>query len=78
MLPDLLRDTRHVHHAKADEAAAAAGGTADLLVRVYRLAALVLVKLGEADLAWLAAVLRTGPIPADVSRLVTAIGLTHQ
>ncbi|MEU7609698.1 helix-turn-helix domain-containing protein [Micromonospora sp. NPDC049204] len=44
LLPDLLDDSR-THP----------GDTADLLVRVYRLAAQVLVKLGEADLAWLAA-----------------------
>ncbi|MBQ1020913.1 helix-turn-helix transcriptional regulator [Micromonospora sp. D93] len=44
LLPDLLCDSR-----------TRAGDTADLLVRVYRLAAQVLVKLGEADLAWLAA-----------------------
>ncbi|WP_433551073.1 helix-turn-helix domain-containing protein [Micromonospora zamorensis] len=44
LLPDLLCDSR-----------AQQGDTADLLVRVYRLAAQVLVKLGEADLAWLAA-----------------------
>ncbi|MFI0795177.1 hypothetical protein ACH4OY_21225 [Micromonospora rubida] len=50
MLPDLLGDSRHVCHTRpADEPAA------DLLVRVYRLAAQVLVKLGEANLAWLAA-----------------------
>lgn len=44
LLPDLLHDSR-----------TQPGDTADLLVRVYRLAAQVLVKLGEADLAWLAA-----------------------
>ncbi|PYC67144.1 XRE family transcriptional regulator [Micromonospora arborensis] len=44
LLPDLLCDSR-----------TQPGDTADLLVRVYRLAAQVLVKLGEADLAWLAA-----------------------
>ncbi|MET8358089.1 helix-turn-helix domain-containing protein [Micromonospora sp. NPDC005171] len=44
LLPDLLCDSR-----------AQPGDTAELLVRVYRLAAQVLVKLGEADLAWLAA-----------------------
>ncbi|MGC5309239.1 hypothetical protein [Micromonospora zamorensis] len=43
LLPDLLCDSR-----------TQPGDTADLLVRVYRLAAQVLVKLGEADLAWLA------------------------
>ncbi|WP_274527180.1 helix-turn-helix domain-containing protein [Micromonospora foliorum] len=44
LLPDLLCDSRKQP-----------GDTADLLVRVYRLAAQVLVKLGEANLAWLAA-----------------------
>ncbi|MFF0470554.1 hypothetical protein ACFYPX_24350 [Micromonospora zamorensis] len=44
LLPDLLCDSR-----------TQPGDTADLLVRVYRLAAQVLVKLSEADLAWLAA-----------------------
>ncbi|WP_307854717.1 helix-turn-helix domain-containing protein [Micromonospora sp. C31] len=50
MLPDLLGDSRHTCHPQPGDAFAA-----DLLVRVYRLAAQVLVKLGEADLAWLAA-----------------------
>ncbi|MFG1846999.1 helix-turn-helix domain-containing protein [Micromonospora carbonacea] len=45
MLPDLLADARAAGDASA----------ADLPVRVYRLAAQVLVKLGKADLAWLAA-----------------------
>ncbi|MFI7437900.1 helix-turn-helix domain-containing protein [Micromonospora haikouensis] len=45
MLPDLLPDARAAGDASA----------ADLPVRVYRLAAQVLVKLGKADLAWLAA-----------------------
>ncbi|MCG5443364.1 helix-turn-helix domain-containing protein [Micromonospora sp. NIE79] len=44
LLPDLLGHSR-----------TQPGDTADLLVRVYRLAAQALVKLGEADLAWLAA-----------------------
>ncbi|WP_405099554.1 helix-turn-helix domain-containing protein [Micromonospora sp. NBC_01412] len=50
MLPDLLGDSRRAHHVQTDDPAAA-----DLPVRVYRLAAQVLAKLGEADLAWLAA-----------------------
>ncbi|RAO30093.1 hypothetical protein ONO86_05646 [Micromonospora noduli] len=50
MLPDLLGDSRRVCHAHVAEASAA-----DLLVRVHRLAAQVLVKLGEPNLAWLAA-----------------------
>ncbi|NBE84669.1 helix-turn-helix domain-containing protein [Micromonospora rubida] len=50
MLPDLLGDSRRAYHVQTDDPAAA-----DLPVRVYRLAAQVLAKLGEADLAWLAA-----------------------
>ncbi|MEV4711838.1 helix-turn-helix domain-containing protein [Micromonospora sp. NPDC049374] len=49
ILPGLLADARHT---------AAPGrpvATVDILVRVHRLAAQVLVKLGEPDLAWLAA-----------------------
>ncbi|MFI1195383.1 helix-turn-helix domain-containing protein [Micromonospora sp. NPDC020750] len=49
MLPDLLGDAQRAH--AADTGAEAAG----LLVRVYRTMASVLVKLGEAELAWLAA-----------------------
>ncbi|OZV83361.1 hypothetical protein CA850_06465 [Micromonospora echinospora] len=53
MLPGLLAATRH---AAAPEAATdGVRPAADLLVRVYRLTAQVLVKLGEAHLAWLAA-----------------------
>ncbi|OZV75179.1 hypothetical protein CA850_29060 [Micromonospora echinospora] len=49
MLPDLLTATRHANQ-RTDDA------TASLrLVRVYRVAAQVLVKLGEPHLAWLAA-----------------------
>ncbi|MFG2007868.1 helix-turn-helix domain-containing protein [Micromonospora sp. NPDC048868] len=50
MLPDLLGDSRHTCHPQPGNTS-----TAEVLVRVYRLAAQVLVKLGEADLAWLAA-----------------------
>ncbi|SCG60365.1 Transcriptional regulator, contains XRE-family HTH domain [Micromonospora rifamycinica] len=50
MLPDLLDDSRRACRVRSEDT-----GAADLLVRVYRLAAQVLVKLGEADLAWLAA-----------------------
>nr|WP_328822574.1 helix-turn-helix domain-containing protein [Micromonospora rubida] len=49
MLPGLLSDAQHAH------AASAAGEVVGLLVQVYRIVASVLVKLGEADLAWLAA-----------------------
>ncbi|GIJ25458.1 transcriptional regulator [Micromonospora qiuiae] len=49
MLPDLLAAARHT------EAADGPTSPADLLVRVYRLAAQIMVKLGEPDLAWLAA-----------------------
>ncbi|MEU8051497.1 helix-turn-helix domain-containing protein [Micromonospora haikouensis] len=45
-LPDLLAATRHTHHAET---------AADPLVRVYRLTAQTLVKLGKPHLAWLAA-----------------------
>ncbi|MFF3865968.1 helix-turn-helix domain-containing protein [Micromonospora sp. NPDC001898] len=48
-LPGLLGDAQRAR------AAAPAGDGADLLVQVYRLTASVLVKLGEADVAWLAA-----------------------
>jgi transcriptional regulator with XRE-family HTH domain len=47
MLPDLIDRSRHRQPADAP--------TADCPVRVYRLAAQVLVKLGEPHLAWLAA-----------------------
>ncbi|SCF15508.1 Helix-turn-helix domain-containing protein [Micromonospora echinospora] len=49
MLPDLLAATRHANRPAGDAPAAL------LLVRVYRVAAQVLVKLGEPHLAWLAA-----------------------
>lgn len=48
LLPGLLADSRRMCHAHPQEAAA-------LSVRVNRLATHVLVKLGEGDLAWLAA-----------------------
>ncbi|MFC8845517.1 MULTISPECIES: helix-turn-helix domain-containing protein [unclassified Micromonospora] len=46
ILPDLLAATRHTHHTET---------AADLLVRVYRLTAQTLVKLGEPHLALLVA-----------------------
>ncbi|MEU8262963.1 helix-turn-helix transcriptional regulator [Micromonospora sp. NPDC048999] len=49
MLPDLLGDARHLATVTSP------ADTANLLVRTYRLAAQVLVKLGEAELAWLVA-----------------------
>ncbi|MGC4806058.1 helix-turn-helix domain-containing protein [Micromonospora sp. DT233] len=50
-LPDLLDQTRYArHHAPPGSQPAA-----DLLVRVYRLTAQLMVKLGEPHLAWLAA-----------------------
>ncbi|WP_405112434.1 helix-turn-helix domain-containing protein [Micromonospora sp. NBC_01405] len=49
MLPDLLGDAQRAHGVDAGDE------VVNLLVRVYRLTALVLVKLGEPDLAWLAA-----------------------
>ncbi|RGC67723.1 Helix-turn-helix domain protein [Micromonospora sp. MW-13] len=48
LVPDLLGDARSAHAAAGDE-------VAGLLVRVYRVTASVLVKLGEPDVAWLAA-----------------------
>ncbi|MEH1015693.1 helix-turn-helix transcriptional regulator [Micromonospora sp. CPCC 206060] len=49
-LPGLLTGTRHPYHLQDGDASAA-----DLRVRVYRLTAQTLVKLGEPHLAWLAA-----------------------
>ncbi|SCE97792.1 Helix-turn-helix domain-containing protein [Micromonospora echinospora] len=48
MLPGLLADAQRAHAAQPECAAG-------LLVQVYRVTSSVLVKLGEADLAWLAA-----------------------
>ncbi|MEV0325585.1 helix-turn-helix domain-containing protein [Micromonospora echinospora] len=53
MLPGLLAATRHA--ARPEAATDGVRPAADLLVRVCRLTAQVLVKLGEAHLAWLAA-----------------------
>ncbi|WP_432896177.1 helix-turn-helix domain-containing protein [Micromonospora matsumotoense] len=50
MLPDLLVDSRHACHVSLADPP-----VLDLLVRVYRLTAQTLVKLGDAHLAWLAA-----------------------
>ncbi|WP_433344682.1 helix-turn-helix domain-containing protein [Micromonospora sp. CA-111912] len=50
MLPGLLGDAQRAHATEGE--AADAGGP---LVQVYRITASMLVKLGEADLAWLAA-----------------------
>ncbi len=49
LLPELLGDAQRAHHDRRGDR------TAGLLVQVYRLTASVLVKLGEADLGWLAA-----------------------
>ncbi|WBB76353.1 helix-turn-helix domain-containing protein [Micromonospora sp. WMMD1128] len=49
LVPDLLDAARRAH------AAGGGHGTTGLLVRVYRITASVLVKLGEPDVAWLAA-----------------------
>ncbi|MFI2711140.1 helix-turn-helix domain-containing protein [Micromonospora sp. NPDC018662] len=49
LVPELLDAARSAH------AAGDADGTTGLLVRAYRITASVLVKLGEPDLAWLAA-----------------------
>ncbi|WBB78974.1 helix-turn-helix domain-containing protein [Micromonospora sp. WMMD882] len=48
MLPDLLGDTRRAHAVRSV-------GAADPLVQAYRITASALVKLGVAELAWLAA-----------------------
>ncbi|SCL17205.1 helix-turn-helix domain-containing protein [Micromonospora inyonensis] len=53
MLPGLLAATRHA--ARPEASTRGARPVAGLLVRVYRLAAQVLVKLGEAHLGWLVA-----------------------
>ncbi|BCL14487.1 helix-turn-helix domain-containing protein [Micromonospora sagamiensis] len=60
MLPGLLADAQHAHAAQPECATS-------LLVQVYRVTSSVLVKLGEADLAWLAA-----------DRAVTAAGGDRQ
>lgn len=49
LVPDLLRDARSAH------AGSATDDVAGLLVQVYRITASLLVKLGEPDVAWLAA-----------------------
>ncbi|WBB78792.1 helix-turn-helix domain-containing protein [Micromonospora sp. WMMD882] len=48
ILPGLLRDVQRAHAAQPER-------PADLLVQVYRATSSVLVKLGQAELAWLAA-----------------------
>ncbi|MEO3777959.1 helix-turn-helix domain-containing protein [Micromonospora sp. B11E3] len=71
-LPDLLA---HAHDLAAPTGSARA---ADLLVRAYRLAAQTLVKLGEADLAWLAADRAMATAAGDPRRTaVAAIPLTQ-
>ncbi|MER5705178.1 helix-turn-helix domain-containing protein [Micromonospora sp. NPDC002296] len=73
MLPDLLDDSRHACHPQTADPSAA-----DLLVRVYRLAAQVLVKLGEANLAWLAADRAMTAATGDPRRAgLAAISLTQ-
>ncbi|MEV4666077.1 helix-turn-helix domain-containing protein [Micromonospora echinofusca] len=64
ILPDLLAGTRHAHHTAT---------TADLLVRAYCLAAQVLVKLGEPDLAWLAADRAMTTASGDSRRTAVAV-----
>ncbi|MET8251860.1 helix-turn-helix domain-containing protein [Micromonospora sp. NPDC005197] len=73
LLPDLLGQSRLLCHTQTGNARAA-----ELLVRVYRLAAQVLVKLGEADLAWLAADRAMAAAAGDPWRAgLAAISLTQ-
>ncbi|MEO3925871.1 helix-turn-helix domain-containing protein [Micromonosporaceae bacterium B7E4] len=66
LLPDLLTDARYAETAAGTEHAA------DLLVHVYRIAAQVLVKLGEAELAWLAADRAMAATAGDARRTAVA------
>ncbi|GIJ37176.1 transcriptional regulator [Micromonospora andamanensis] len=66
MLPDLLTTARHTP-------ATLPAPPPDLLVRVYRLTAQVLVKLGEADLAWLAADRAMTTAQGDPRRTAVAV-----
>ncbi|WP_422751883.1 helix-turn-helix domain-containing protein [Micromonospora sp. WMMD708] len=69
-LPGLL-DAARSRHATVPE------GAAELLVRTYRLSSSVLVKLGEADLGWLAAdraVAVAGDDPALAGTAAVAVG----
>ncbi len=68
-LPDLLADTRHAHQT---EPATGPRPAAGLLVRVYRLTAQLLVKLGEPDLAWLAADRAMATAAGDPQRTAAA------
>ena len=71
-LPDLLRDTRHA------SAAAEPRPVVDPLLRVYRLTAQILVKLGEPELAWLAADRAIATATGDPRRTaIAAIPLTQ-
>ncbi|WP_405114672.1 helix-turn-helix domain-containing protein [Micromonospora sp. NBC_01405] len=75
MLPDLLADARQAREHGAPTGSARA---ADLLVRIYRLAAQMLVKLGEANLAWLAADRAMATAAGDPRRTaVAAIALVQ-
>ncbi|MFI6824428.1 helix-turn-helix domain-containing protein [Micromonospora sp. NPDC050187] len=65
MLPGLLGDAQRAHAAQPEHAA-------DLLVQVYRLTSSVLVKLGEADLGWLAADRAMAVAAADPLRAAVA------
>ncbi|SCL26637.1 helix-turn-helix domain-containing protein [Micromonospora inyonensis] len=65
MLPDLLDSTRRFHTRRPDE------GTA-LLVQAYRITSSVLVKLGDAGLAWLAADRAVGVAADDPVLAATA------
>ncbi|WP_229399721.1 XRE family transcriptional regulator [Micromonospora okii] len=67
-LPGLLGDVQQAHTASGD------GEATDLLVQAYRITASVLVKLGEADLGWLAAdramAIASGDPPLSASAVV--------
>ncbi|MFC4105066.1 helix-turn-helix domain-containing protein [Micromonospora zhanjiangensis] len=69
-LPDLLTEARH---ARPVAVPAGPEPAADLLGRVYRLAARLLVKLGEPELAWLAADRAIATSAGDPRRTALAV-----
>ncbi|WP_435830252.1 helix-turn-helix domain-containing protein [Micromonospora echinospora] len=79
MLPGLLGDAQRAHVAQSEQSAAQPEQTAAqpeqtaaLLVQVYRVTSSVLVKLGEADCAWLAADRAVAVAAADPLRAAVA------